>query len=101
MTLTKTKPRTKLVDFLTPEQKRTFKEHNYFDVVASSGRTYRIRTNSYTGNVVRLNAAGGVANSYCAHTFAPHLSRLDLEDCWLTQMLTIRTDVARFLRVAL
>lgn len=85
-----------LVECLSPEQRDTLEQHNYFDVKVPSGQVYRIHK-GWSHNVKRVKPDGTVERgTFCAHPSdaVPHYDNM------LAQKFTLETDEAAFLRVA-
>jgi hypothetical protein len=84
-----------LLAHLTPAQRRTFEENRWFVVQGGNTRQrYRIRTESYTGNIDVLDGER-VAYRLCAHC-----SNVPLYDHHLAQKMSLECDEENFLRVA-
>lgn len=92
--------RSTFTDYLTAEQKRTYRLEGYVDVVSNKGRTWRIYTHSYVKNVECIKARwwcfGMRGIKYCAHSQDTVPASLT----HLTQLLTLMTDERAFRRVA-
>jgi hypothetical protein len=84
-----------LLAHLTPAQRKTFEENDWFVVKGGkTGRHYRIGTKSYAGNIVILGKDDKMEGSICCH--ADHLP---LYDHHLAQKLALMYDEERFLRI--
>lgn len=89
--------RTLLLEFLTDEQRRTYEQAEWFEVVGSAGNTYRIHPGS-VGNI-HWRRNGEMVGRLCAH---PSLDHEDLPDpdIALAQLLALKTDEPGFIRIA-
>jgi len=76
---------------LTPDQRESLENRNWFDVTGSEGGSYRIYCTSCTSNVVKGSW------SYCAGPAGD----LPPSDFWLAQKLLIESDEKQFLAVAI
>jgi hypothetical protein len=80
---------------LNDEQKTSVKKCGYFVTYnKTSGRAWRIRTNSTAYNVDALDKHGRVVNTFCA---LPSGERLPDGDVWLAQKILLETDEVEFL----
>jgi hypothetical protein len=95
-----------LRSFLNEDQRKTYRDWKYFEVVGSKGTLYRIKTDgNASGNVLwrRSVALGGSsridAGRYCAYPkgYTPDGRYLPVEDQFLGQMLQLITDEDSFL----
>jgi hypothetical protein len=85
-----------LFSYLTERQQVDCNREGYFEMKGSDGHTYRIHTNTYSGNVVRMTPPGR-RKSFCCY---PNATHLPLADLILGQYLALTTDAARFVRTA-
>jgi hypothetical protein len=88
---------------LSSRQLQTISLHGFFEVRGStSGKTYRIYTNSgYSMNVRVTNPFGRESRSYCLYCKgATHAHSIPLADHLLAQALLLRTDERLFLAIA-
>lgn len=83
---------------LSDAQRQTFEHAQYFDVVSSRGRTYRIKK-FRAGNVYLLDAQGREVRRYCAYAKDPGGTLPD-GDFLFTQMVTLQFDEPAFLKMA-
>jgi hypothetical protein len=84
-----------LIEHLSAEQRATFEGHKWF--VVEGGKTkqkYRIRTESYAGNIDVLNG------SRVSHRLCVHCDRIPLYDHHLAQKLALEYDEERLLKIA-
>lgn len=104
------KARTTLMNFLTPEQRGTYRKEKYFEVIGSLGTRYRIKTDgNASGNVIWRHPRKGLvlpdtdpyvdAGKYCAYPkgYAPDGRHMPVEDQFLGQMLQLITDENAYL----
>jgi hypothetical protein len=82
-----------LVSVLTREQRRERREHGYFTEIVS-GHRYRFYRGTH-GNVHRVNDAGETERTYCIQP-----DGVPEGDAHAAQLLLLRTDAERFMRVA-
>ena len=89
------KARKLLLEHLRPEQAASFEKDEHFEVLAMSGRRYRIKL-GWGGNSEELNDVRKVVNRFCIHPReqVPH------HDNMLAQKLLIEHDEERFLDIA-
>lgn len=80
-----------LTAWMTPAQRKTYKNGQYFMVKSSTGRKWRINCNSTTGNCYLMDEGA----YYCAS-----VPGVPPADTFLTQALTIMTDERKFMRIA-
>lgn len=80
---------------LTQEQRRCLRQRGHFVVQSELGGTYRINRGAVR-NVERLDAKGRAVTQFCIH---PQEAVPDA-DTMLAQLLLLRTDERRFVRVA-
>lgn len=86
-----------LLDWLTPQQSCDYHNHKYFDLVAASGRRWRVNCGGgQAGNIHLIDEAGQWVATYCAHP----PGGLPDPDAWLAQRLQLLTDEPGFLAVA-
>lgn len=88
-----------LVSMLTDEQRQSYEQHGWFIVVGgSTGRRYRIRCNSYQGNVDLLaaNDNNRIEYRYCGHC----RDRIPLGDHLLAQKVMLEIDETAFIALA-
>lgn len=86
-----------LKSLLTAEQWQSYQEQGWFEVRGSSGRRWRIRKRSQSGNVDLMPETGEERDvTYCAHP----PGGLPLADAHAAQMLALVTDDEAFMRVA-
>jgi len=84
-----------LLEHLTPEQRDTFHKNKWFLVIGGKTKTqYRIRTESYAGNIDVLEA-GKVTARLCVHC-----SDIPLYDHHLAQKITLEYDEESLLKLA-
>jgi hypothetical protein len=88
---------TLLISLLNETQRRTYEEHEWFEVVGSAGNLYRIHRGN-SGNIHWLQD-GEVAGRLCAHPSFNH-GYLPDPDVALAQMLALRTDEPGFIEMA-
>jgi hypothetical protein len=81
-----------LLDQMTDEQRATYHEHGHF-----SKTMYRIRGQSFAGNVDVLTVDGRVSMRLCAHANA---NEIPLPDQLLAQKLMLEFNEDEFLRIA-
>ena len=82
---------------LTPEQRGTYREFGYIEVLSSRGRTWRILSNGQQGNCRLMRPGIGFGYSaYCAHP----PGGLPDADAHLAQMLALTTDEDAFMAIA-
>lgn len=97
-----------LVQHLTPEQRRTYEAHAYFDVDIN-GKTYRIRQGTH-GNVRLLERAKACPPIFATIpaeqplvekvSFCAQPNGVPAEDAMLAQKLMLETDERKFLEIA-
>jgi hypothetical protein len=88
-----------LATVLDEDQLRDHRQRQFFEVVAASGRRYRIRTNAgAAGNVRLMVGASGdeEAASFCAHLYSGEPTA----DSFIAQKLALEDDEEGFLAVA-
>lgn len=89
--------RSLLLSFLTETQQHDVTTSGVFEVVGSDGKTYRIETNDYSGNIYRVEDG----RRFCCY---PQPTRpgqkLPLNDMLLGQFLALVTNAPYFLRIA-
>jgi hypothetical protein len=93
----------KLMRALTPQQRKSIEEHNFFDVVTKKKHVYRIYTaGTYSGNIEIIKPAPGRNNkaSLCAHLNTAW-NRYPVWDHYLAQAIMLRQDEAGFRKKAL
>jgi len=84
-----------LVSHLTKEQRKTFEELGWFIVKGGlSGNHYKINTKGYAGNIHMLKQEKAIAQLCC------HADGIPLHDHHLAQMIALKYDEERFLRIA-
>lgn len=84
-----------LMSLLNDEQRRTRREHGWFEVRGSAGGRWRIRNQGQSGNVDLMPQAGDVRlMSFCIHP----PDQLPDADAHVAQMLGIVTDELAFRR---
>lgn len=91
--------RSLLEAMLTEAQLRDHQQRGFFEVLAESGRRYRINTKgSAAGNVKLMVGESGeqIAASVCAHLFG----REPWADSWIAQKLALEDDEEGFWAVA-
>lgn len=98
------KSRKHLRDFLDATQRRQLDKFGYFDFISSEGHRYRIHTETYSGNVMWVDAPGN-SRTYCAHIdIRSHLRGRDFkkfcEQNAIAQMLLIQTSERSFWAIA-
>lgn len=88
-----------LLSLLTDEQRQSYRQHGWFIVVGgSTGRRYRIRCNSYQGNVDLLAAND---NNRIEYRFCGHCrDRIPLGDHLLAQKIMLEIDETAFIGLA-
>jgi hypothetical protein len=89
-----------LLSLLDPEQKQSYKERHFFNVISNLGRLFRIHCNGdrYAGNITFFaDDLRTPAASLCCHP--PDMS-LPAPDHWLAQKLALETDEEEFCRRA-
>lgn len=84
---------------LSPDQRQTWLASKYFDVVAPSGRRYRVKGPATHNNVFLVDAVGRELRRYCAYANDPG-GMLPAGDQWFSQLLTLRYNEREFLRAA-
>jgi hypothetical protein len=82
--------------FLTDAQRRQWREHGHFEVVAPSGTRYRVKRGSHR-NVFELDAQGRERIGHCIYVAGEQVPEADT--C-LAQKLYLEHDEATFRRVA-
>lgn len=87
--------RTLLLRCLDRVQRRAFRQQGAFDLVASSGRRYRLKEGRQ-GNVFRLDSQGREVECLCGHP----REAVPVADTLLAQKLWLETDETAFRRVA-
>lgn len=81
--------KTLLRDNLTAAQLKALDKHGWFLVQGGkSGKLYRVRANSYAGNIYELDAKKKEVARYCVHM----TSDIPLHDHLLAQALSLRFD---------
>ncbi|MFI0481716.1 hypothetical protein [Actinomadura sp. 9N215] len=95
------KARRILLDLLDDENRQRLKQHNRVEITGSNGGRFLVAV-GYSGNVYRLDARGGILQSYCAHPYMMlrDATELPYEVAMISQILAIRADETGFLRVA-
>jgi hypothetical protein len=84
-----------LLEHLTPDQRTTFEQHKWFIVQGGkSKQRYRIRTETYAGNIDVLNG------SKISHRLCVHCDSIPLYDHHLAQKLALEYDEERLLQIA-
>lgn len=83
---------------LSEMQRRTWDQHGYVDVLAPSGRRYRLK-NYHAHNVFQVDALGRELRKYCAYANDPG-GMLPLGDHLFTQMVTLQFGEREFLAKA-
>lgn len=88
--------------FLSPEQRETYDNSHYFDVIGSKGNRYRIRTDMSPSGNVTWRAPGEPyreAGKYCAYPKArlPDGQVMPRDDQFFGQMLLLITDEDAYL----
>lgn len=106
--LAQRRARALLVQHLTPEQRRTYEQHAYFDVDVN-GKTYRVRQGTH-GNVRLLERAKVSPAIFATVPAEPPLiekvsfcaqpSGVPAEDAMLAQKLMLESDERKFLEIA-
>lgn len=86
--------RRSLIDFLTLEQRIQLRQHSWFTVIGSRGRTYRICPWSYSENITQVKRNGKTI-TWCAS-----LPKAGIEENALAQKLLIESDERYFRRHA-
>jgi hypothetical protein len=88
-----------LVSHLTVEQRETFSRNNWFIVQGGkTGTRYRVRTNSYAGNIEVLK---GDKSYRVDHVLCGHLnSSLPLHDHHIAQKMSLECEEEYFLSIA-
>lgn len=84
-----------LKKLLTSEQLRDYQRKGHFHVIGKSGQRYRIRKNSYAGNIDVIGANGRAEKVICCHP-----DGVPLHDGLITQKLALEHNEAEFLKVA-
>lgn len=91
-----------LISFLNDKQRETAIHNDYFDIVGSHGSHYRIRTDSYSGNVYWINHVGIKLAEYCGHCGDDYRGLpVPRADHNLTQMLELVTNEISWLDTAI
>jgi hypothetical protein len=85
-----------LLSFLSEEQRRTYDDHEWFEVVGSAGGRYRLHASHHIGNIGWLDEQDR-HGMLCCH---PRDERLPIGDVLLAQMLALVTDEESFVRLA-
>ncbi len=86
-----------LLDYLTPEQRETYRRKGWFIVHGRSGRRYSIwKKDALYCNVCELGNCGEVVSRLCAHAAI----NVPMGDHLLTQKLMLEHHEAEFRRVA-
>jgi hypothetical protein len=92
------KARELLLEQLTPEQRASFEQHDWFLVRGQSGRRYRIRDDGHVvANIDVLAPDQQVLHRLCGHLADPVVP---LADHLLAQKLMLEADEEAFLRLA-
>jgi len=87
-----------LLEHLTPEQRETFEQNNWFVVEGGRSKTkYRIRGGTFAGNVDVLRKDGKINHRLCAHIDA---SKVPLGDQLLAQKIMLELAEDDFIRIA-
>jgi hypothetical protein len=95
--IAQTKAMNLLTGFLTMRQREQVSQCGYFYVTGSNGGRYRIYARTaITERVERHGKNHYLTGSYCLHAN----EKLPPADCALAHLLLLRTDEARFLRLA-
>jgi len=84
-----------LLQHLSEAQRRTWLAGAYFDLLAPSGRRYRLQKGHFH-NVFLLDSHGNKTREYCAYADDPG-GKLPAEDNVFAQMLTLMYDENEFL----
>lgn len=90
-----------LLQYLSKEQKETFRRARYFDVIGCSTKTrYRIhcKPGVISANIHVMEPSGRVTHRLCAHLPGRH--QAPAGDHWLMQKLFLETDEFEVLRIA-
>lgn len=87
-----------LLQHLTEGQRKTWLAEQYFDMLAPSGRRYRLRHGHYH-NVFLLDDHGRAIREYCAYSADPG-GKLPAEDNVFAQLMALKFDERSFLAVA-
>ncbi len=86
-----------LLEYLTPEQRKTYRHYGWFVVRSQSGRRYMIwAKNALYYNVGELNDNGQAVLHFCAHAS----ENVPMGDHLLVQKLMLEHHEAEFRRVA-
>jgi hypothetical protein len=96
----------RLMRSLSPMQQNTYSSQGYIDVTSNRGNQYRIFTENYIGNVLRMSDG----RRFCCHlSYYPTAEQWNgrqpttypIEDHILAQALMIRTNEPVFLNLAI
>jgi len=86
-----------LLDYLTPEQRETYRRYGWFVVRGQSGNHYSIwKNNGLYCNICELGEYGQIVSRLCAHAAI----NVPMGDHLLTQKLMLEHHEAEFQRVA-
>lgn len=90
-----------LFRYLDPVNQHRYEHFNYIEFEGSDGRTYRLSTGTYTGNIFIIED-GATASRWCAHgpIYDPEGRSIPIADMILTQMIALKTDAAAVMAIA-
>lgn len=90
-----------LFRYLDPVNQHRYEHFGYIEFEGSDGRTYRLRTAGYTGNITIIENGERVSR-WCAHgpPFDPQGRSIPMADMILTQMIALQTDAAAVMAIA-
>lgn len=85
---------------LSPDQKKSVRDHHRFEVVSDLGNRWVIRTDTTIGNVYALGAGLQFCTAFLLAALDEEMGYPPPGDLYLAQALVLRTDEAYFMRVA-